>query len=427
MMRLSVPRWLRARTDAFIMPVTYSVDHADPRKNAALAQLGRYVLDQTSANPESGFIGIDYRRLCKQIQVPDACNNFILTDDPGDVGAEIINQHHNRRRKIPQPVHLNGHPVCFPKGELYTGPRSTCVTGVPGGYIARVGDGILVLGQDQRHLLASCSSRFAPLIALSGFNVLSALHEATQVSGNLVVLPGDYQSENYCHWLLDELPKILLAGIDIQDIKIAIRDLTQPFQYESLRRFGIKAENIIPVADFTAIKADKLIVFTEMRDDTAPAWHGASWALEPMRLHLSATSSPKHTPRKIYISRAGARGRRIINEDALIPILRQAGYQIIYPEKYSFQEQIKLFGAASHIIAPHGAGLANLVFCQNLRQLIEIFPPGYGTPFAHVLCNYLGARYYTWHTQSHIAGRRPQLDDIEVNMIDWQRGTSDLL
>jgi capsular polysaccharide biosynthesis protein len=43
----------------------------------------------------------------------------------------------------------------------------------------------------------------------------------------------------------------------------------------------------------------------------------------------------------------------------------------------SVSEQARLFAQAEVIVAPHGGALTNLVFCQPLTKVVELFPPGY--------------------------------------------------
>jgi capsular polysaccharide biosynthesis protein len=48
---------------------------------------------------------------------------------------------------------------------------------------------------------------------------------------------------------------------------------------------------------------------------------------------------------------------------------------VVQLEQMSFADQMQLFESAACIVAPHGAGLANLVFCKTDTSVIEIFPP----------------------------------------------------
>lgn len=78
---------------------------------------------------------------------------------------------------------------------------------------------------------------------------------------------------------------------------------------------------------------------------------------------------------RIYISRRKARCRRIVNEEELQPVLRAFNFQTVVAEDHSFEEQIRLFGGASHVLGSHGAGLSNIIFSPPGGTLIELFEP----------------------------------------------------
>ena len=46
----------------------------------------------------------------------------------------------------------------------------------------------------------------------------------------------------------------------------------------------------------------------------------------------------------------------------------------------SVAEQVELFVYADVVVAPHGAGLTNLLFCREGTRIVEIFPPTYINP-----------------------------------------------
>ena len=77
--------------------------------------------------------------------------------------------------------------------------------------------------------------------------------------------------------------------------------------------------------------------------------------------------------RRIYISRSLARLRPLANEAELETALQARGFRIVRAETLTVTEQMQIFAGAEEIIAPHGAGLANLVWSDRLRRLTEIF------------------------------------------------------
>lgn len=79
----------------------------------------------------------------------------------------------------------------------------------------------------------------------------------------------------------------------------------------------------------------------------------------------------KSTPnKKIFITRTDAMTRQLVNQDDLL--LALAGFTPVELSQYSIKEQMQLFDSATHVIATHGAGLTNLLWCQHGTTVIEI-------------------------------------------------------
>jgi capsular polysaccharide biosynthesis protein len=78
--------------------------------------------------------------------------------------------------------------------------------------------------------------------------------------------------------------------------------------------------------------------------------------------------------RRLYISRADAQQRRVINEDEIRSELTRRGFDILVPSATSFREQVSLCASAAWIVGPHGAGLTNAVFAAPGATLIEFHP-----------------------------------------------------
>jgi hypothetical protein len=78
------------------------------------------------------------------------------------------------------------------------------------------------------------------------------------------------------------------------------------------------------------------------------------------------------TQTNIYISREKARERHVVNEAQVMELLDQRGFRKYVLEEVPFDEQVKLFSGADIVIAPHGAGLVNTIFCDDVT-IVELF------------------------------------------------------
>ncbi len=94
-------------------------------------------------------------------------------------------------------------------------------------------------------------------------------------------------------------------------------------------------------------------------------------ALRLLRDHLMKQAfnlAQRDWPERIYLRRS--RGiRRVVNNDTLERIAREAGYAILDPEKLSFHEQVQYFTHARHVISATGAACANAIFMPQGSRL----------------------------------------------------------
>ena len=97
---------------------------------------------------------------------------------------------------------------------------------------------------------------------------------------------------------------------------------------------------------------------------------------------------------KIFISRSKSNRRKITNEEDVIKLVTNYGFKIIYMEDLNVIEQINLFNKTKVIIAPHGAGISNIVYCSNSFKLLEIFPENYFDSSFRILSQVLKCDYY---------------------------------
>lgn len=81
--------------------------------------------------------------------------------------------------------------------------------------------------------------------------------------------------------------------------------------------------------------------------------------------------------RRIHVSRNDSKVRRTKNERAVMGVLTRHGFESRQMSKLPFRDQAALFHSADIVVATHGAGLANLMFCRPGTKVLEIFPSNF--------------------------------------------------
>lgn len=238
----------------------------------------------------------------------------------------------------------------------------------------------------------------------------------------LAVLGG----HNYFHWMFHLLPRIALlrdAGIAFDEIDLfATNPVRQPFQEQTLARLGIPRDRVIEIGPTTHVSADELVVPSR----PSRMSEVAGWVRDFLRdTFLDPASKPADTPDRIYLTRSGSGHRRLVNEPQVRRLVQKHGFTPVTAETMSVADQARLFAGASVVVAPHGAGLANLVFCRPGVTVVEIFSPRYINGCYWQLSAWTGARYhYVIGTGQEPTGAAPIFDqygDIAVDLDDLSR------
>jgi capsular polysaccharide biosynthesis protein len=198
------------------------------------------------------------------------------------------------------------------------------------------------------------------------------LPAVSQVDGTVAVL-STAGSDGYYHWLFDTLPRIEIlrrSGIPLDSIdKFIVNSYSLPFQQETLTTLGIPATKIIESCNYPHVKASRLVV------PSLPGTLGnmPDWACKFLKQEFlpDRIVERSHKSERLYISRDKAKGRKIVNSHEVTNFLSKLGFKCVVLESLSIAETALLFSAAEVVLAPHGAGLSNLVFCQPGTKVIE--------------------------------------------------------
>ena len=222
-----------------------------------------------------------------------------------------------------------------------------------------------------------------------------ALDLAPRLNGAYAVFtPGTLA--NYTHWLIDGLLALhvllpyLPQGTTLL-LPAMLRDPPPGYSgirnhHETLRVLGFAG---LPAVEITApyCWVEEVYWLDHAHIPDMPGAHVREFRARALRNR----APPGRSDLRIYLARRDV--RRIVDPQAMTEFLAEQGFVTCYAEDLTFAAQIDLFSQAAWVIAPHGAGLGNLLFCAPGTKIIDIMPDIHFQPYFSYLCNKLGLDY----------------------------------
>ncbi len=184
-----------------------------------------------------------------------------------------------------------------------------------------------------------------------------------------LLMPG---GGNPFHWLIMNLARVgLLDDADIAGLTAIL----VPAELGPVARDSLDRDARLPdlprheVARGIGVSVDSLVL--PWRVASGDGMHPAG--ISHLRRLYPATG-PRH--RRLYIDRRGAPARALSNEGEIVDLLAARGFLPVRLETLTMGEQARLFQEAEIVVAPHGAGLANMVFAPPGLRIVELLPDG---------------------------------------------------
>ncbi|GFE64894.1 hypothetical protein KIN_19680 [Litoreibacter roseus] len=215
--------------------------------------------------------------------------------------------------------------------------------------------------------------------------------------------------DNHSHWLSAHLPKLVLLKDRGQLTDLVLPEKRPQTVDDSLRMLSIDPEDCA-VLPLNAVLYAKTLTLVE-NDRFDPA------LLNATRAALAPTRTPT---RRIFISRKAAKGRKLIEEEQLMPVLTEAGFETVVMEHLNFAEQIDLMSETAVLLAPHGAGLTNMLFCPIGTRVIEMADPAYPNPNFYAMAAALGLPYALIAAKG-VGAAHPLEQDLSVDPAEVAR------
>lgn len=185
-------------------------------------------------------------------------------------------------------------------------------------------------------------------------------------SHEYLVVHDHWSAYNYFHWICDALPRLYLFKKHFPgktNVRVLLPADAPRFIFDSVVMMGF---------DFSPIGTTEYACVQKVYhlDYIADSGFTTHTLTEAVR-HILPADQPAPW-RKVYISRGKASRRTIINEDQIIAILKAKGFEILFTETLSLQQQIDIFSTAAVLVSSHGAGLTNMLFMPEGGEVIEL-------------------------------------------------------
>jgi len=230
----------------------------------------------------------------------------------------------------------------------------------------------------------------------------------------------DQESSGHFHWFTEVLPRLWLVKNQASEFALMLPDTTyvRTIAAASIGLLGLRFKEIMWMESGAFYRVPKLfhvskISRTGQMDDSVM-----------QELNRAIIGEKTGADRKLYVSRARAQFRKVLNEPELEETLKAYGFEVVQPDDWPLEKQIAVFSECGTLAGIHGAGLTNCLFMPPGGKVIEIRKrePNYG--YWH-LAESIGHDYFYYHgipdSELSLIGRGCNLtisvDDFEKNIL----------
>ena len=192
--------------------------------------------------------------------------------------------------------------------------------------------------------------------------------QALPLDRPLALVFDQWSAVNYFHWIIEAVPKLVVLARECPEATLLLPGNLPDYVTATARIFGF--HQFIPVREGVIYSAHSVL----WPERLGTFWLQDAGLLRKVRAVIldfyKLTEVAPH--RKIYVSRARAKIRRLVNEELLHEVLETNGFEVVFFEGMLFEEQVRLVAEAAVLVGVHGANLTNMLFMAPATKLVEL-------------------------------------------------------
>ncbi len=228
-----------------------------------------------------------------------------------------------------------------------------------------------------------------------------------------VIILTSPHADNFFHWMLDVLPRFWFndAFPEMKNMTIILPDNIQtPYWEEFLKIIG--KERSYYICKDGPISCKRAYI-PSLSSGCSPKQ--IKFVEKFLTESFGVSTSPTRK-KKIYISRTDAEKRKIRNEDDVLEVLEEYGFEKVILTELSMKEQIELFREVDIVVAPHGAGNSNMIFADEGATLIEFIPKAYRQRIFWLTTDFKNQKYGRFIVETN-----DKLDTMKVDITRFRK------
>lgn len=244
--------------------------------------------------------------------------------------------------------------------------------------------------------------------------------------GTQYILIHDAWSQSYYHWMVDALPRLMAVRHELgHSVLLLPATYKQDYHEQTLQALGVTSiEYLRPHIRYVT---PELLV---------PARLARVASYNPVVMQeLQALLLAKFPPlpqanlgERLYISRARATRRKVLNEAEVVGYLQKRGFAVVYLEDHNYTEQVSIMARVRCLVSIHGAGLTNILFMAPGAQMLELQMQDDGTNhYYYTLAADLKVEYYYQFCVPNNSALTVQDADLTVDLHELDRTITQML